>query len=76
MNRRVLALALDKLPPGYRKVLVLHDVEGWTHEEIARSLNCSTGTSKSQLHKARAKMRNLISPAGTEHGGTRGEARL
>lgn len=76
VNRRVLALALDKLPPGYRKVLVLHDVEGWTHDEIARSLNCSTGTSKSQLHKARARMRDLISPAGTEQDGTRGEARL
>ena len=62
VNRRVLSLALDKLPPGYRRVLVLHDIEGWTHEEIAESLNCSSGTSKSQLHKARARMRDMIAP--------------
>ncbi len=76
VNRRVLALALDQLPDGYRKVLVLHDIEGWTHKEIAESLECSTGTSKSQLHKARARMRDLIAPPGSEYGGTRGEARL
>jgi RNA polymerase sigma-70 factor (ECF subfamily) len=75
VNRRVLALAMDQLPPGYRRVLVLHDVEGWTHEEIAASLNCSAGTSKSQLHKARARMRNLIAPAGGSTG-VRGEARV
>jgi RNA polymerase sigma-70 factor (ECF subfamily) len=76
VNGRVLSLALDKLPPGYRRVLVLHDVEGWTHEEIANSLNCSAGTSKSQLHKARARMRQLISPPTLDEGGARGEARL
>lgn len=76
VNGRVLSLALDKLPPGYRRVLVLHDVEGWTHEEIANSLNCSAGTSKSQLHKARARMRQLISPPSIDEGGARGEARL
>ncbi|MCG8469091.1 MAG: sigma-70 family RNA polymerase sigma factor [Gemmatimonadetes bacterium] len=76
VTRRVLTRALDQLPPGYRNVLVLHDVEGWTHEEIARSLNCSPGTSKSQLHKARARMRQLITPARADNDGTRGEARL
>lgn len=76
VTRRVLALAMDQLPPGYRKVLVLHDVEGWTHEEIANALECSTGTSKSQLHKARKRMRELIAPARAEDGGARGEARL
>ena len=60
VNRRVLEQALDRLPPGYRRVLVLHDVEGWTHEEIASELGVSSGTSKSQLHKARARMRELI----------------
>lgn len=75
VNRRLLSLAMDRLPPGYRQVLVLHDIEGWTHEEIANSLNCSTGTSKSQLHKARARMRQLIAPsAGSD--GARGEARV
>ena len=57
-------IALDKaialLPPGYRAVFVLHDVEGHEHEEIARLLGCSVGTSKSQLHKARMKLRKLL----------------
>ncbi len=57
-------IALDKavaaLPPGYRSVFVLHDVEGREHEEIARLLGCSVGTSKSQLHKARMKLRTLL----------------
>lgn len=77
VTRRVLTKALDQLPPGYRKVLVLHDVEGWTHEEIAKSLDCSPGTSKSQLHKARARMRSLISPpAKTDEDGSRDQARV
>jgi RNA polymerase sigma-70 factor (ECF subfamily) len=62
VNRRVLAAAMDRLPPGYRRVLVLHDLEGWTHDEIAETLSCSPGTSKSQLHKARARMRQMIAP--------------
>ena len=71
VSRRVLSESMDQLPPGYRRVLVLHDVEGWTHEEIAETLSCSAGTSKSQLHKARARMRQLIAPPasrGTEAG--------
>jgi len=76
VSRRVLSQALDKLPPGYRRVLVLHDIEGWTHEEIAKSLNCSAGTSKSQLHKARARMRELISPPRADDHTARGEARV
>jgi len=62
LTRTMLVEALDKLPPGYRKVLTLHDIEGWTHDEIAQILGCSSGTSKSQLHKARARMRSLIAP--------------
>ena len=54
--------ALDHLPAGYRAVLVLHDVEGLNHEEIAEILGCRVGTSKSQLHKARARMRELLGP--------------
>jgi RNA polymerase sigma-70 factor (ECF subfamily) len=58
------AIALDnavaKLPPGYRAVFILHDVEGYEHEEIAHMLGCATGTSKSQLHKARMKLRALL----------------
>jgi RNA polymerase sigma-70 factor (ECF subfamily) len=52
--------ALAALPAGYRAVLVLHDVEGLSHEEIGEILDCRVGTSKSQLHKARAKMRELL----------------
>jgi RNA polymerase sigma-70 factor, ECF subfamily len=52
--------AMGRLPAGYRAVLVLHDVEGLSHEEIAQILGCRVGTSKSQLHKARGKMRDLL----------------
>ena len=52
--------AIDQLPPGYRNVFVLHDIEGYEHEEVAKILGCSVGTSKSQLHKARLKMRKLL----------------
>ena len=74
VTRRVLSQALDQLPPGYRRVLVLHDVEGWTHRDIAEALGCSPGTSKSQLHKARARMRKLIAPGDAGTGGAREEA--
>ncbi|KAF0200108.1 MAG: RNA polymerase sigma-70 factor ECF subfamily [bacterium] len=56
-----LAAAIEKLPPGYRKIFLLHDVDGYEHEEIARLLGISAGTSKSQLHKARMKLRTLLS---------------
>lgn len=57
-----LAQALTQLPPGYRAILVLHDVEGLSHEECADVMGCRVGTSKSQLHKARARMRDLLGP--------------
>jgi RNA polymerase sigma-70 factor (ECF subfamily) len=60
VDRIALEKAISELPPGYRSVFVLHDVEGYEHEEIGRMLGCSTGTSKSQLHKARLKLRDLI----------------
>lgn len=68
IHRRALELALDKLPPGYCRVLVLHDVEGWTHEEIADALQVNIGTSKSQLHKARARMRQMLAPLAMREG--------
>ena len=49
--------AIDALPDGYRTVFVLHDVEGYTHEEIAAALGIQSGTSKAQLSRARAKLR-------------------
>lgn len=61
-----LETALGDLPAGYRAVLVLHDVEGLSHEEIADILGCRIGTSKSQLHKARSKMRGLLGMEGMD----------
>jgi RNA polymerase sigma-70 factor (ECF subfamily) len=55
-----LEAGLAQLPAGYRTVLVLHDVEGLSHEECANIMGCRVGTSKSQLHKARAKMRAIL----------------
>jgi RNA polymerase sigma-70 factor (ECF subfamily) len=52
--------AVQKLSPGARSVFVLHDVEGYTHEEIATELGITSGGSKSQLFKARAKLRRLL----------------
>ena len=52
--------AAARLPDGARTVFVLHDVEGYTHEDIARQLGITTGASKSQLFKARAKLRRLL----------------
>ncbi len=60
IDRISLERALTQLPPGYRSVFVLHDVEGHDHEEIARMLGVAVGTSKSQLHKARMKLRRLL----------------
>lgn len=60
VDRIALDRAIALLPPGYRTVFVLHDVEGFEHEEIGTLLGCSVGTSKSQLHKARMKLRTLL----------------
>lgn len=49
--------AIDELPEGYRTVFLMHDVEGYTHEEIGAALGVETGTSKAQLSRARAKLR-------------------
>jgi RNA polymerase sigma-70 factor (ECF subfamily) len=64
--RIALEKALDRLPEGMRSVLVLHDVEGFTHEEIGDLLGIAAGTSKSQLSKARAKMRQMLRPLEVE----------
>lgn len=59
LDRR-LERCLARLPDGMRRVLVLHDVEGYTHEEIGELMDIRSGTSKSQLFKARARMRDLL----------------
>jgi len=60
IDRISLANAIGDLPPGYRAVFVLHDMEGYEHNEIAQILSCSIGNSKSQLHKARMKLRERL----------------
>lgn len=55
-----LARAIDGLPPGYRTVFLMHDVEGFTHEEIGEALGIQTGTSKAQLFRARARLREAL----------------
>ncbi|CAN5174334.1 RNA polymerase sigma factor [soil metagenome] len=60
VDRIALKNAIGELPNGYRNVFVLHDVEGFEHEEVARMMGISVGTSKSQLHKARLKLRGLL----------------
>ena len=66
LDRVTLEDAIAKLPHGYRAVFVLHDVEGYEHNEIAEMLGCSIGNSKSQLHKARLRLRDLLRRARKE----------
>jgi RNA polymerase sigma-70 factor (ECF subfamily) len=63
VDRLDLERALGSLPPGCRAVFVLHDIEGCEHKEIASALGIADGTSKSQLHKARMRLRALLAPA-------------
>ena len=70
--RITLTRAISSLPEGYRTIFVMHDVEGYEHHEIAELLGCSVGTSKSQLHKARLRIREFLASAceaRTETGG-------
>ena len=60
IDRVNLERAIESLPPGYRIIFVLHDVEGYEHNEIAEMMGCSIGNSKSQLHKARLKLREIL----------------
>ena len=55
--------AIARLPPGYRSAFVLHDVEGFGHNEVAAMLGIAEGTSKSQVHKARMRLRDLLAGA-------------
>lgn len=60
LDRVNLERAIENLPPGYRTIFVLHDMEGYEHNEIAAMMGCSIGNSKSQLHKARMKLRDSL----------------
>jgi len=63
LDRVNLQRAVDQLPPGYKAAFILHDVQGYEHNEIAEMLGCSIGNSKSQLHKARMRLRDLLQEA-------------
>jgi len=60
VDRINLQRAIDQLPPGFKAVFILHDIEGYEHIEISALMGCSVGTSKSQLHKARLRMREHL----------------
>jgi RNA polymerase sigma-70 factor, ECF subfamily len=60
VERLNLKRAISKLPPGYKRQVLLYDVLGYQHSEVARHLGCSIGSSKSQLHKARKRLRRLL----------------
>jgi len=60
VDRVNLERSIEQLPPGYRTIFVLHDVQGYEHNEIANIMGCSVGNSKSQLHKARTRLRELL----------------
>lgn len=62
VDRIALRRAMDQLPGGCRQIFDLHEVEGYQHHEIAQMLDCSVGNSKSQLHRAKMKMRYLLFP--------------
>ena len=63
LDRVNLERAIEVLPPGYKQVFVLHDIQGYEHNEIAGLMGCSIGNSKSQLHKARMRLRELLQEA-------------
>ncbi len=60
VDRVNLERAVAQLPPGYKQVFALHDIQGYEHNEIAELMGCSIGNSKSQLHKARTRLRELL----------------
>jgi RNA polymerase sigma-70 factor, ECF subfamily len=63
-DRLALVRAIEELPPGYRTIFILHQVNGYEHNEIARRMHCSIGNSKSQLHKAKLRLREVLALQG------------
>ncbi len=69
VTRVALTRAISELPAGYRRIFLLHEVEGYEHQEIADLLGCSVGNSKSQLHKAKLRIRDFFGNSkGNSHG--------
>jgi RNA polymerase sigma-70 factor (ECF subfamily) len=75
LHRIALARAIQELPAGYRTIFLLHEIKGYEHPEIARILRCSVGNSKSQLHRARLRMRGLLGSAASQGEGSVHESR-
>jgi RNA polymerase sigma-70 factor (ECF subfamily) len=75
VDRIALVRAIKELPPGYRTIFVLHEIEGYEHQEIAEMLGCSVGNSKSQLYKAKLRIRELLAHSPEARLAIRGEAR-
>jgi len=73
VDRVALASAIKELPHGYRTIFLLHEVEGYEHQEIAEMLGCSVGNSKSQLHKAKLRIRELLARSETRPANTKTE---
>ncbi len=70
VDRITLQAAINELPPGYKAMFILHDVQGYNHDEIAGIFGCTAGNSKSQVHKARTRLRELLQ-LGVGNGGLR-----
>lgn len=70
VDRIALETAINELPPGYKAMFILHDVQGYNHDEIATIFGCTAGNSKSQVHKARSRLRELLQ-SGVGTGGLR-----
>jgi RNA polymerase sigma-70 factor, ECF subfamily len=69
VDRISLERAIERLSPGFKTVFILHDIEGYGHQDISKLMGCSIGTSKSQLHKARLKLREFLSDDWPESAG-------
>lgn len=76
IDRVTITRALSQLPPGYRTSILFHDVDGYEHHEIAQLRNCSVGNSKSQLHKARRRLRALLGDKRVRRSSTKRKTRL
>ena len=75
VDRIALGRAIRELPAGYRRIFLLHEVEGYEHQEIAQLLHCSVGNSKSQLHKAKQRIQELLTNAIDEAHTKRGKSK-
>lgn len=67
IDRVALENAIKQLPPRCKLMFVLYDVQGYAHSEIAKLLGCSVGNAKSQLHKARVRLRKILRPEAVDH---------